>query len=117
MTAPGQGDKGKKTRKATAATPAAAPPTRIKSPGLLEACRRIEVAARGKAEELDLGGLGLTEIPEELYALTHLKVLYLGAPKRLQKIGNCSGYGIIGRAPVRQIDSERIEAVALRRAM
>jgi len=86
MTAPGQGDKGKKTRKATAATPAAAPPTRIKSPGLLEACRRIEVAARGKAEELDLGGLGLTEIPEELYALTHLKVLYLGAPKHLQKI-------------------------------
>jgi hypothetical protein len=56
------------------------------SPGLLEACRRIEVAARSKAEELDLGGLGLTEIPIELYALTHLKVLYLGAPKHLQEI-------------------------------
>src|SRR5260370_178928 len=86
MTASGQGNKGKKTRKTTAATPAAAPPTRIKSLGLLEACRRIEVAARGKAEELDLGGLCLTEIPELLYALTHLKVLYLGAPKHLQKI-------------------------------
>jgi hypothetical protein len=86
MAARGQGDKGKKTRKTVAEARAAALPTRMESPGLLEARRRIEVAARGKAEELDLGGLGLTEIPEELYALAHLKVLYLGAPKYLQKI-------------------------------
>src|SRR5579871_270219 len=56
------------------------------NPGLLEARHRIEVAARDRAEELDLGGLRLTEIPEELYALTDLKVLYLGAPKRQQMI-------------------------------
>jgi internalin A len=47
------------------------------SPGLLEARRRIEAAARDRARELDLGGLRLTEIPEELSALTQLKVLYL----------------------------------------
>ena len=56
------------------------------TPSLQEARRRIEAAAREGAEELDLGGLGLTEIPEELYALTHLKVLYLGVPENLQKI-------------------------------
>jgi hypothetical protein len=46
-----------------------------------EARRRIDMAARDGAEELDLGGLGLSEIPEELYALTHLKILYLGKAK------------------------------------
>jgi internalin A len=56
------------------------------NPGLQEARRCIEAAARDQAEELDLGGLRLTEIPEELYAVRQLKVLYLGTPKHLQKI-------------------------------
>ena len=51
--------------------------------GLEEARRRIEIAAREQATELDLGGLGLTEIPEELYELSHLRVLYLGTPKEI----------------------------------
>jgi hypothetical protein len=34
-----------------------------------------EIAKRDGAKELDLGGLGLMEIPEELNALTRLKVL------------------------------------------
>jgi hypothetical protein len=41
--------------------------------GLQEARRGIEAAARKGAEELDLGGLGLTEIPEEQYAQTQLR--------------------------------------------
>jgi hypothetical protein len=44
------------------------------SPGLLEGRHRIEAAARDGAEELDPGGLRVTEIPEELHALTDLKV-------------------------------------------
>jgi internalin A len=56
------------------------------NPGLQEARRRIEAAARDRAEELDLGGLRLTEVPEELYALTWLKVLYLGVPGHLYEI-------------------------------
>jgi hypothetical protein len=39
-----------------------------------EARRRIAAAARESTNELDLGGLGLVEIPEELYALTQLNV-------------------------------------------
>jgi internalin A len=56
------------------------------NPGLQEARRRIEAAARDRAEELDLGGLRLTEVPEELYALTWPKVLYLGVPGHLYEI-------------------------------
>lgn len=48
---------------------------------IAEARRRIAEAKRIGAEELDIGGLGLTEIPEELLELTQLKVLYLGLPK------------------------------------
>jgi internalin A len=47
--------------------------------GIDEARRRIAEAARTGATVLDLGGLGLTEVPEELYALRQLEVLYLGA--------------------------------------
>jgi Leucine-rich repeat (LRR) protein len=46
--------------------------------GLAEALRRITEAKRVSAEELDIGGLGLTEIPPELFELPQLKVLYLG---------------------------------------
>jgi hypothetical protein len=49
------------------------------SPRLQEARRRIKDAARDKAEELDLGGLGLTEIPEELYALTFEGAIFGGS--------------------------------------
>jgi internalin A len=45
--------------------------------GLAEARRRVAEAKRTGAEELDLGGLGLTTIPDELLELTQLKVLYL----------------------------------------
>jgi Leucine-rich repeat (LRR) protein len=58
--------------------------------GMAEARRRIEAAARDKSGELDLGGLGLTEIPAELcdpqrYDLSRVRTLWLGAPKALQK--------------------------------
>ena len=43
-----------------------------------EALRRIAEAKAAGAEELDLGGLGLTEVPVELFDLAQLKVLYLG---------------------------------------
>ena len=49
--------------------------------GLAEALQRIANAKNIGADELDLGGLGLTEVPEELFELTQLKVLYLGLPK------------------------------------
>jgi hypothetical protein len=49
--------------------------------GLAEARRRIAKAKRTGAEELDLGGLGLVEVPAELFEATQLKVLYLGLPK------------------------------------
>ncbi len=49
--------------------------------GLAEARRRIAEARRTDAEELDIGGLGLAEVPAELFELGQLKVLYLGLPK------------------------------------
>jgi internalin A len=49
--------------------------------GLAEARRRIAEAGRAGAEELDLGGLGLTAAPEELFELGQLKALYLGHSK------------------------------------
>ena len=49
--------------------------------GLAETRRRIVEAGRYGAEELDIGGLGLTAVPEELFELGQLKVLYLGLPK------------------------------------
>jgi hypothetical protein len=49
--------------------------------GLAEVRRRIAEAKRKAAEELDIGGVGLTEVPEELFALGQIKALYLGLPK------------------------------------
>ena len=46
--------------------------------GRAEALRRIAEARSAGKEELDLGGLGLTEVPVELFDLAQLKVLYLG---------------------------------------
>jgi Leucine-rich repeat (LRR) protein len=51
--------------------------------GEAEAGRRIADAQRTGATELDLGGLGLVRIPENLLALGQLRVLYLGLPKEL----------------------------------
>ena len=53
--------------------------------GIDEARRRIADAARANAIVLDLGGLGLTEVPEELYALSQLEVLYLGAAQGVRE--------------------------------
>ena len=66
------------TQKTHAEARAAAAP-RAESAGSQEARRRIEVAARHKDKDLVLSGLGLTEIPLELYALTDLTSLDLGA--------------------------------------
>jgi hypothetical protein len=64
-----------------------------------EARRRIATAARDNSEELDLSGLGLTEIPAELSALRHLKVLHLGISREhsswWNRIGD-EGTGTIG---------------------
>jgi Leucine-rich repeat (LRR) protein len=49
--------------------------------GVAEAERRIATAAREGATELDLGGLGLEEIPYSLLELKQLDTLYLGLPK------------------------------------
>ena len=66
------------TQKPPAEARAAAPP-RMESAGLQKARRRIEFAAHCKDKHLDLSGLDLTEIPLELYALTDLTSLDLGA--------------------------------------
>src|SRR5882672_2263328 len=64
------------TQKPRAEARATAPP-RMESVGFQEARRRIEVAARHKDKDLDLSGLGLTEIPLELCVLTGLTSLNL----------------------------------------
>ncbi|MEA5467065.1 leucine-rich repeat domain-containing protein [Leptothoe sp. PORK10 BA2] len=46
--------------------------------GLERALGLIEDAAARKLKKLDLSGLGLSELPEELWQLTQLKVLVLG---------------------------------------
>ena len=43
------------------------------------ALQRIAHEAKARTGALDLGMLGLTELPEELFALTHLRELNLGA--------------------------------------
>ena len=45
--------------------------------GLAEARERIAEAARSGAEQLDIGGLGLTDVPEALFELGQLRVLNL----------------------------------------
>src|SRR5262245_61413019 len=47
--------------------------------GWAEAQRRIKTCRETRAEELDLGGLRLTRVPEEVYELGWLRRLYLGA--------------------------------------
>src|SRR6185503_21192243 len=54
--------------------------------GIAEARRRIAKAKHTAAKELDMGGLGLVEVPEELLELEQLKVLYLGVPKTSAKM-------------------------------
>jgi len=46
--------------------------------GFAEARRRIKVCGETHSDTLDLGGLRLTRLPEELRELTWLRVLYLG---------------------------------------
>ena len=46
--------------------------------GMETARRRIAEEAQARTGTLDLGFLGLPEIPEELFALSHLRRLYLG---------------------------------------
>src|SRR5262245_48564584 len=50
--------------------------------GLAIARERISREADAKTGFLDLGGLGLHELPEELFALSHLRRLNLGAGYR-----------------------------------
>lgn len=52
-----------------------------------EALRRIAEAKKGQRDELDLSGLGLTEIPEQIAELTWLKTLYAGSNTRSNEDG------------------------------
>ena len=47
--------------------------------GWAEAQRRIAVCRETQADRLDLGGLQLTCVPEEVYELGWLRRLYIGA--------------------------------------
>ena len=47
--------------------------------GLAIARQRIAEEAEARTGFLDLGGLGLTELPPELFRLRHLRALNLGA--------------------------------------
>jgi Leucine-rich repeat (LRR) protein len=49
------------------------------------ALKRIAEANKSRAEELDLGGLGLTEVPPELTELPWLKRLFLGPDEKARK--------------------------------
>ena len=40
--------------------------------------KKIEEARRSRVTELDLSGMGLTELPPDIWKLTHLKILNLG---------------------------------------
>ncbi|WP_051242709.1 leucine-rich repeat domain-containing protein [Stappia stellulata] len=46
--------------------------------GTEEALRRIAICKTDRSEDLDLGGLALQDVPEEILELTWLKRLYLG---------------------------------------
>jgi internalin A len=52
--------------------------------GMAEALKRIEACRISRADVLDLGGLQLERVPEELLELTWLKRLYLGASEELR---------------------------------
>jgi internalin A len=64
---------------------------------LTEAERRIEEARRTGAEVLDLGDLGLRELPASLGELPRLKALYLGTEKPTEAGG--SGWDINRKPP------------------
>ena len=49
----------------------------VKDEAYQEALQRIEQARKGNSTELDLEGLGLTEIPQEIASLTQLRELNL----------------------------------------
>jgi internalin A len=57
------------------------------TPNIAEARRRIAEAAEKGLDQLDLSGLDLLVIPEELSALTNLKQLDLGAAKDKPAVG------------------------------
>src|SRR3954471_19860362 len=57
------------------------------TPNIAEARRRIAEAADKGLDQLDLSGLALLQVPEELFALTNLKQLDLGAAKDKPRIG------------------------------
>jgi internalin A len=54
--------------------------------GLEIALQRIEKEAQERTDFLDLGRLGLTELPEDLFRLTHLRRLKLGRDFRARLI-------------------------------
>ena len=56
-----------------------------RAPQIDEARRRIAKAKMMKAKELDLGGLGLVEVPEDIAELPWLTRLYLGPDARVRK--------------------------------
>jgi len=57
------------------------------NPGLEKALELIAAEAKSRTGFLDLGNLGLTEIPDELFALSHLESLNLGTYYR-DNLGN-----------------------------
>src|SRR5438477_6896372 len=49
--------------------------------GISVARERISQEARARTGFLDLGQLGLSKLPAELFGLTHLRMLNLGSPR------------------------------------
>ena len=70
------------------------PEPQVISDGIEEAKRRIAKVKDTKATELDLGGLQLTDIPEELYELTWLTHLYLGGNQEARETPHYGAYYI-----------------------
>ena len=57
---------------------------------LEEAVRRIDQTAEEKLTELDLSGLGLEELPQQIGKCTQLEILVLGKwdEKKIKRVGN-----------------------------
>jgi internalin A len=64
---------------------ASKPENELPPPQIEEALRRIAECKRSRAEELDLGGLHLREIPEQVAELTWLKQFYCALGADVQK--------------------------------
>jgi internalin A len=60
--------------------------------GRAEAQRRIAACRETRGEDLDLGGLQLTRVPEEVYELRWLRRLYLGADPEARNDRDFGGY-------------------------